>query len=45
MNPINQSKITTCMLENGYILMAKVGPTSIFVRGESFDSNLAIIKN
>jgi hypothetical protein len=45
MNPINQSKITTYMLENGYIFMAKVGPTSIFVRGESFDSNLAIIKN
>ena len=43
-NPVNQSKITTCMLKNGYIFMAKAGPTSIFVREKSFDPNLAIIK-
>jgi FkbM family methyltransferase len=44
-NPINQSKITTCLLENGYIFKARVGGTSIFVRSESFDSNRAVIKN
>lgn len=45
LNPINQSKITTHMIENDYIFMAKVGPTSIFVSKKSFDSNLAVIKN
>lgn len=31
-NPLNQSKITTRMLENSYIFRARVGPTSIFER-------------
>jgi len=40
----NQSKITTHMLQNGYIFMAKAGPTSIFVLSKFYDFDLAFIK-
>lgn len=37
-SPHHQSKITNCMLKNNYIFKARVGPTSIFERSESFNS-------
>jgi len=40
----NQSKITTYMLKNDYIFMAKAGPTSIFVLSKFYDFDLAFIK-
>jgi len=44
-NPTNQSKITTYMIENDFNFIGRVGPTSIFVRSDSFDLNLHTIKN
>jgi len=44
-NPSNHSKIATYMIKNNYDFISRVGPTSIFVRKESFDYNQYIIKN
>jgi len=44
-NPSTHSNITSYMIKNNYDFTSRVGPTSIFVRRDSFDYNKHIIKN
>jgi hypothetical protein len=43
-NPSNHSKITAHMVKNNYDFISRLGPTSIFVRKDSFDLEKHIIK-